>query len=118
MQISERHVEGACVVTLSGDGIGSEPSILKERIMSLLARGYPRIVLDVEPLRSMDSTCLAEIVATYKLAAGTGGVLKMSAVNPQIRRLLQVTKVDTFIQCYESEAAAIASFDVAGSRSA
>jgi anti-anti-sigma factor len=117
MQFSERRVEGAVVVALSGDGIGAEPSTLKELITSLLARGERRIVLDVEHLRTMDSTGLAEIVASYKATVATGGMLKMAGAKGHIRRLLQVTKVDTFIHVYESEAEAIASFDVAGSRS-
>lgn len=116
MQLRQRQVEGAMVVDLSGDGIGSEPSILKELLTSLLARGHRHIVLNVEHLQTMDSTCVAEIVASYKAALATGGVLKLAAPNPYVRRLLQITKVDTFVTTYDSEARAIASFDVAGSR--
>jgi anti-anti-sigma factor len=116
MQLRQRQVEGAIVVDLSGDGTGSEPSILKELVTSLLNRGHRRIVLNGEDLRSIDSTCLAEIVASYKATVVAGGMLKMAPANAHIRRLLQVTRVDTFIHVYDSEADAIASFDVAESR--
>lgn len=102
MQVRHREVEGTIVVDLSGDGIGSEPSILRELVVSLLDRGHRHIVLDVEHLQSMDSTCLAEIIASYKATLAAGGTLKMASANANIRRLLQVTKVDTFITIYGS----------------
>ena len=117
MEFSERHVGGAIVVALSGDGIGSEPSTLKGLITSLLDRGHRRIVLDVEHLRSMDSTCLAEIVASYKAIVAAGGSLKMVPASAPACRLLQITKVDTFILLYASEEDAVASFGAAVSSS-
>jgi anti-anti-sigma factor len=116
MELRQRQVEGAMVVDLSGDGIGSEPSRLKELLVSLLASGHRHIVLNVEQLHTMDSTCVAEIDASYKAAIATGGVLKMASPNQYVRRLLQTTRVDTFVTTYDSEASAIASFDVAPSR--
>jgi anti-sigma B factor antagonist len=113
MELRQRQVDGAIVVALSGDGIGSEPSTLHQLVVSLLDRGHRRIVLDVAQLKYIDSTCLAEIVASYKATVARGGSLKMTPANAHIRRLLQVTKVDTFIHVYDSVADAIASFDVA-----
>ena len=98
------------MIDLSGDGIGSEPSILKELVTSLLDGGHRRIVLNVEHLRGMDSTCLAEIVASYKATVAAGGVLKIAAPTPPVRRVLDITKVNTFVITYDSEADAVASF--------
>lgn len=112
MQLRQRQVQGAMVVDLSGDGAGSEPSILKELIMSLLAGGHRRIVLNAERLRTMDSTCVAEIVASYKAIVAAGGMLKIAAPDAHLRRLLRVTRVDTFVTPYDVEADAVASFDI------
>lgn len=117
MQLRERQVEGAMVVELSGDGIGSDPSILKALVTSLLERGHRHIILNAEELQSMDSTCLAEIVASYKATLAAGGLLKMSSANAPVRRVMQITKVDTFVVIYDSEAEALASFNVSPSRS-
>jgi anti-anti-sigma factor len=111
MQLRERSVEGAMVIDLSGDGIGSEPSILKALVTSLLERGHRHIVFNAEHLQNMDSTCLAEIVASYKATMAEGGLLKMASATPPVRRVMHVTKVDTFVVIYDSEAEAIASFD-------
>jgi anti-anti-sigma regulatory factor len=60
----------------------------------------------------MDSTSLAEIVASYKAATAAGGVMKIAAPNAHIRRLLQVTKVDTCVATHDSEADAVDSCTV------
>ena len=116
MEFRQRHVGGASVVDLSGDGVGSEPSSLRVVITSLLETGHRSIVLNLDALQKMDSTCLAEIVASYKATIATGGRMAIVAANTHIRRVLRVTKVDTCVNTYESEADAVASFDVAESR--
>ena len=117
MQLDQRQVKGATVVDLSGDGIGSEPSPLRALITSILASGQRQLVLNLEQLEKMDSTCLAEIVASYKSTVAAGGIMKIASANTHVRRVLQVTKVDTFVNTYESESAAVESFDVAETRS-
>ncbi|HUE87483.1 MAG TPA: STAS domain-containing protein [Vicinamibacterales bacterium] len=115
MQLGQRQVKGATVVDLSGDGIGSEPSPLRALITSILANGPRHLVLNLEHLEKMDSTCLAEIVASYKATVAAGGIIKMASANSHVRRVLQVTKVDMFVNVYESESDAVGSFGVAES---
>ena len=115
MQLGQRQVKDATVVDLSGDGIGSEPSPLRALITSILANGGRQLVLNLEHLEKMDSTCLAEIVASYKATVAAGGVIKIASANSHVRRVLLVTRVDTFLNPYESESGAIESFDVAES---
>lgn len=115
MQLRQRQVADVRVVDLSGDGIGAEPSTLKQLITSLLDGGHRQIVLNLGDLQSMDSTGVAEIVASYKAIGASGGVLKIAAAKGHLLRLLRVTRVDTFIRLYDSEEEAVASFNVAES---
>jgi anti-sigma B factor antagonist len=116
MRLHQRQSADVSVVDLSGDGIGAEPSTLKQLITSLLAAGHRHIVLNVGELLNMDSTGIAEIVATYKVTRDSGGELKIAGAKGHVRRLLGVTRVETFISLYESEAEAIASFNEAETR--
>jgi anti-sigma B factor antagonist len=116
MELGQRQVKGVTVVDLSGDGVGSEPSPLRALISSVLANGQRHLVLNLEHLEKTDSTCIAEIVASYKATVAAGGIMKIASANAHVRRVLQVTRVDTFVNMYESEADAVASFDVAESR--
>jgi anti-sigma B factor antagonist len=116
MQLRQRQVEGASVIDLSGDGIGSEPSPLRALVTATLANGGRHLVLNLEHLEKMDSTCLAEIVASFRVTVAAGGTMKIASANAHVCRVLQVTKVDTFVNMYESESDAIKSFEVAESR--
>lgn len=113
MQLRHRPVEGAIVVDLSGDGIGSEPSLLRHLVSSLLQQGHRCFVLNLEQLQKMDSTCLAEIAASYRVTIAAGGFMTIACANTQIRRVLRLTRVDTCVNTYESEAEAVASFNAA-----
>jgi anti-anti-sigma factor len=117
MKLTERQVQGAVVIDLSGVGIGAEPSILHELVNSRLARGHRQFVLGLEKLQSMDSTCLAEIVASFKAVVEAGGTLKMASPSPHIRRSLHVTRIDTLISTYDSVTDAVASFATTASGS-
>jgi anti-anti-sigma regulatory factor len=55
-------------------------------------------------------------VASYKATLAAGGVMTIAAANTHVRRVLQVTRVDSFITMFDSEAEAIASVEVAESR--
>jgi anti-sigma B factor antagonist len=116
MELGQLQVKGATVVDLSGDGIGSEPSPLRALITSILANGRRYLVLNLEHLEKLDSTCIAEIVASYKATRAAGGVMTIAAANTHVRRVLQVTRVDSFITMFDSEEEAIASFELAESR--
>jgi anti-sigma B factor antagonist len=115
MQLRQRQVKGATVIDLSGDGIGSEPSPLRALVTSTLANGGRNLVLNLENLEKMDSTCLAEIVASFRVTVAAGGTMKIASANAHVCRVLQVTKVDTFVNMYESEADAVKTFEVAES---
>ena len=116
MELRERQAGNVTVIDFSGDGVGSEPSALKPLVQSVLNRGVRRIVFNVAQLQNMDSTCVGEIFASYKAVVSSGGDLKLAHPDGHVRRLLRVTKVDTFVRLYDSEEDAIASFDAVGTR--
>jgi anti-sigma B factor antagonist len=111
MQLSERRVDGVSIIDVAGNlTVPDNPGALRERVMSLLHRGERRILLNVEKLQHMDSTCLGEIVASYTATVSSGGILKLEHTGPQLRRLLESTRLETIFESYDSEDEAIASF--------
>jgi anti-sigma B factor antagonist len=115
MQLSERRVSGVTIIDLSGDlTVPQNPAALREKVIALLHRGERRILLNVENLRHMDTSCLGEIVASYTTTASSGGSLKLEHVGPHLRDLLHTTRLDAIFESYDSEVEAIASFGKAG----
>lgn len=115
MQLSERRVGGVTIIDITGDlTVPDNPGALREKVLALLQRGECRILLNVENLRHMDSSCLGEIVASYTATASTGGMLKLEHVGPHLRDLLHTTKLDAIFELYDTENEAIASFGKTG----
>lgn len=111
MQLSERRVRGVTIIDLTGDlTVPDNPGALREKVITLLHRGERRILLNVENLRHMDSSCLGEIVASYTSTASAGGSLKLEHVGPHLRDLLHTTRLDAIFESYDTEDTAIASF--------
>jgi len=111
MQFRERHVNGVTVITVLGDlVVNDNPGALQTVVKKVLGRGDRQIVLNVARIVRMDSTCLGELVASYTSTIGRGGVLKLAAPNEQVRRLLQLTRLDTIIKVFATSEEAIADF--------
>jgi anti-anti-sigma regulatory factor len=58
----------------------------------------------------MDSSCLGEIVESYKTTVSNGGTLKLARVGPHLRSVLQSTALAKILESYETEDEALASF--------
>lgn len=111
MQLNERQAKGVAIIDVSGDlTVPQNPGALRERVIALLHRGERRILLNFADLRHMDSSCMAEIIASYTTTAANGGILKMEHVGPHLRDLLHATTLDTIFESYDTEDEAIASF--------
>ena len=111
MQFRERTVNGVTVIDVEGDFIvTANPGALHRAVKGALARGERQIVLNVSGILRMDSTCLSELVASYRSTLACGGALKVAAANQGVRRLLELTRLDTIIKPFATEAEAVADF--------
>jgi len=105
MQLDER-VHGESVVV---DVHGSlnrgfdDPAALLARIRALANHGYKSIVLNVEELTDADSMAVGTLAHAYISANRIGAALKLVHVMPQLRRLLEITKLDRVIEAVDSE---------------
>ena len=112
MQLSERQVSGVAIIDIAGDlrVPAEDPRALRERVIAVLLRGEHRILLNFADLQFMDSSCLGEIVESYKATAASGGILKLAHIGPHLRSVLVTTALDKILESYETEAEALASF--------
>ena len=112
MQLSERQLNGVSIIDVSGDLVApaENPRALRERVLALLHRGDRCILLNFAQLQHMDSSCLGEIVESYKIAASNGVALKLAHLSPHLQNLLRTTALDKVLESYETEDDAMASF--------
>jgi anti-sigma B factor antagonist len=111
MQIEERAVGEVVVLDLKGRvTLGDGDELLKDKVNSLVNRGFKKIVLNLAEVPYVDSAGLGEIVRTYTTVSRQGGSLKLLNLTKRITDLLSITKLLTVFETFESEDEAIRSF--------
>lgn len=101
--------DGVIVVDCIGRIIfGEESSELRERVRGLLSSGS-RIVLNLGEVTYIDSGGLGTLVALYTSARNSGASIKLANLTRRIGDLLQVTKLLTVFEVYDTEEEAVQS---------
>ena len=111
LKMNVREVDGVGVVGLEGRVVlGEESNALREQVKSMLAAGQKKIVLNMDHVTYIDSAGLGTLVAAHHSARTQGASLKLSNLGSRFQEILQVTKLLTVFEVYDSEAAAVRSF--------
>jgi anti-anti-sigma factor len=71
-----------------------------------------KVLIDLSRVSRIDSTGLGVLMNCYCHAVKNAGALKLLNADAPVRRVLSVTKIDSVLQMFEDEAAAIASFNL------
>jgi anti-sigma B factor antagonist len=102
--------EGIVVVDCSGRIVfGEESSLLREKVKEALSKNN-RIVLNLAEINYIDSGGLGTLVALRTSAQIAGGTIKLANLTKRVGDLLQVTKLLTVFDVFDSEAEAVESF--------
>jgi anti-sigma B factor antagonist len=111
LRMTDREVSGVTVLDIEGRIVlGEESNSFRERVKGLLAAGKKKIVLNLANVTYIDSAGLGTLVATFHSARSQGATLKLANLGAKFKEVLQVTKLMTVFDVYDSEAAAIQSF--------
>ena len=111
LKINSVEVDGVSVVGLEGRIVlGEESNAFREQVKNMLAGGKKKIVLNMDRVTYIDSAGLGALVAEHHSAYTQGASLKLSNLGSKFKEILQVTKLLTVFDTYDSEAAAVHSF--------
>ncbi len=112
LKMTSREVDGVTVIQMEGRIVlGEESNALRERLKSLLADNKKHIVLNMNNVTYIDSAGLGALVAAHHSARSQDVALKLSNLGSKFQEVLQVTKLLTVFEVYDSEAAAVRSFN-------
>ena len=102
--------DGIVVVDCAGRiVIGEETSELRNQVKALISEGG-RVVLNLGEVNYIDSGGLGTLVSLYTSARSAGGAVKLARLTSRVGDLLQVTKLLTVFEVYETEEEAVESF--------
>jgi anti-sigma B factor antagonist len=111
LKMTNREVDGVSVVALDGRIVlGEESNALREKVKSLIAEGKKKIVLNMANITFIDSAGLGTLVASHHSAKSQGAALKLAHLGSKFQEVLQITKLLTVFDVYNTEAEAVASF--------
>jgi anti-sigma B factor antagonist len=111
MKTSTRHLDGVCIVDISGRMIHGEGSVvLRNIVRELVAQGNKKILLNLGDVNYIDSSGVGELVSAFTSVRNQGGELKLLNLTRKVHDLLQITKLYTVFDVANDEGAAVRSF--------
>jgi anti-sigma B factor antagonist len=110
LKLTTRTVQGILVVNCDGRIVfGEESALLRDTVKKLLTQSN-QVVLNLGGVTYIDSGGLGTLVALYTTAHNAAGAIKLSNLTPRVGDLLQVTKLLTIFEVFETEEEAVQSF--------
>jgi anti-sigma B factor antagonist len=111
VKVTIQEVGGVSVVGLIGRIVlGEESGALREAVKGLMAAGKKKVVLNMSNVTYIDSAGLGILVAAYVSAKTQGAMIRLCALGNKFREVLQITRLLTIFEVYDTPAAAIDSF--------
>jgi anti-sigma B factor antagonist len=111
LHMVEKLVSGVVVLDLRGRiTLGEETEALREKVKNLVEAGHTRLILNLEEVNYVDSVGLSTLVASYTSARRQGGDVKLLKLTKRIHDLLQITRLSTVFETFDSLEDATRSF--------
>jgi anti-sigma B factor antagonist len=110
LKMDTKAVDGVSVIHCSGRIVfGDEASFLRSKLKEVLATSK-KIILDLSDVSYIDSGGLGTLVGSYSTARSAGADIKLAGLGQRVRDVLQITKLVTVFEVYDSEQKALAAF--------
>jgi len=111
MELSIREDGRVTIVSVSGDlVIGDSEAAFKKEVLRLLEQGKVDLLIDCTSLRIVDSTGLGALVRAMTTSQNEGGQAKLLGVGPHLKKLLEMTKLDSVFEIFDDREQAVSSF--------
>jgi anti-sigma B factor antagonist len=110
LKIETRQADGVTIMSCQGRIVfGEEAAILRENLKRVLS-STRQVVLNLSGVSYIDSGGLGTLVGVYSSARAAGADIKLTGLGQRLRDVLQITKLVTVFEVYDTEQEAIATF--------
>ena len=108
MQISVRRIDKTAILELTGAiDLSSSPEVRKILLHELRVSRTPRVILNLEKVKYIDSSGVASLVEGLKASRDIGSRLLLFGLSPIVRQVLQLTRLLEIFEIYENEQQAL-----------
>jgi anti-sigma B factor antagonist len=110
LKVETRQADGVTVMSCQGRIVfGEEAAELRENLKRVLS-STRQVVLNLSGVSYIDSGGLGTLVGVYSSARAAGADIKLTGLGQRLRDVLQITKLVTVFEVYDTEQEAIATF--------
>jgi anti-sigma B factor antagonist len=111
LKIDTHTTDGIVILECSGRIVfGDETAALREQVKNTVAAGTKQIVINLGAISYIDSGGLGTLVEVNTTARHGGASIKLANLTRRVGDLLQVTKLLTVFDVYDSEEKAVQAF--------
>ena len=103
LHVLDKLLDGVLILEARGRiTLGPETESLRQRLKNTSESGHKQIVLDLAGVDYIDSAGLGTLVALSTSVRQTGGELKLANLTARVHDLLQITRLSTIFEVYDS----------------
>ena len=114
MEISKRRIGDITILDLKGKlMVGGSAELLRDTVASIVFQGDRKVVLNLGDVPYIDSSGLGELVRCSLILKREKGAVRLVNLTSKITNLLTITKLLTVFDTFDSEQAALGSFETA-----
>lgn len=111
MTLKERRVGDVSILDLKGRLVLDDgDDLLRDRINDLVDEGRLKIVVNLNDVTYVDSCGVGVLIAKYVSVRKKGGDVKLLNLTSRSQRVMEISKLLTVFETFDSEDRALASF--------
>ena len=110
MQIVARLATGGTILDITGDiDLAHSPAMRKALLQEIKEKKTPKVFLNLEKVRYIDSSGIASLVEGLKASRDQGSRLILNGLSKTVREVMELSRLQKIFEIHDSEAQALAS---------
>jgi len=110
VQIAARPATGGTIFDITGDiDLAHSPAMRKALLQEIKEKKTPKVFLNLEKVRYIDSSGIASLVEGLKASRDMGSRLILYGLSKTVREVMELSRLQKIFEIHESEAQALAS---------
>jgi anti-sigma B factor antagonist len=110
VQIVVRLATGGTILDITGDiDLAHSPAMRKALLLEIREKKTPKVFLNLEKVRYIDSSGIASLVEGLKASRDQGSRLILYGLSKTVREVMELSRLQKIFEIHDSEAQALAS---------
>jgi anti-sigma B factor antagonist len=110
VQIAARPATGGTILDITGDiDLAHSPAMRKALLQEIKEKKTPKVFLNLEKVRYIDSSGIASLVEGLKASRDQGSRLILFGLSKTVREVMELSRLQKIFEIHDSEAQALAS---------